>query len=108
MKLRRLGLALAVCALSALAIVLLVPAVDAAPYAPSVPGPTIPSEPGSCGYIPYMTLGSSCTGAGFIVGSAMSLSSCQATELSYIFKALYSFGCDNGDWTFQCRVAKWC
>ncbi len=102
MKLRHFGLALAFVALSALATALFVPAAAAIPNAPS------PVEPGACGYIPYMTLGSSCTGAGYIVGSSMSLSACKATQSSFVIKALSNHGCDWGDWNFECRPAKWC
>ena len=102
MKLRHLALALALLVLAASATLLLTPAAQAIPNNP--PAPYV----GACGYLPYMTLGSSCTGAGYIVGSATSLSACQATETSYIFTALYSHGCDAGDWTFECRPSKWC
>ncbi len=102
MKLRHFGLALAFVAISALATTMLVPTADAIPNAPS------PVEPGACGYIPYMTLGSSCTGAQFIVGSSMSLSSCKAAQSSMGIQATSVLGCNWGDWKFECRPAKWC
>jgi hypothetical protein len=102
MKLRRLSLCLALVAFAAVAAVIVPGTVEAIPNNPPAP------YPGACGYIPYMTLGESCIGAGYLVGSAMTYSQCQAQYASYANTAVNNHQCTYGDWTFQCRPAKWC
>ena len=102
MKLRHLALAVALLSLSGSAMLLPVSVAQAAPNAPIAP------FPGACGYLPYMTLGSSCIGSQYLVAPAMSYSECKAMLATFVIQAMDNHQCSYGDWTAECVRAIYC